>query len=236
MSPNAELLEMVARALGPLKYKNVYVGGATTHLLISDPSAPGVTPTSDVDVVVDVSSAVEFSVHLGAELRKLGMKEDTSEDAPLCRWKIGSVTVDIMSPNADVLGFSNRWYPTVLSHCESRTVGEVEILVIDAATFLATKIEAYNDRGRGDLLASKDIEDIIAVLDGRPELASELAEREEPLRHFIAHTLDSWKQEDAFAYAVEGYLQADEERIPQLFMRIESIISACRKSSSVQNS
>jgi len=231
MKSNAELLEDVALALAPLPYGRVFVGGATTHLFISDVAAPGVSPTNDVDVVVNVQSAVEFSVHLGEQLRRLGFQEDTSEDAPLCRWKVQGTTVDIMTPNEQILGFSNRWYGIALQRSETHTVGDLEIQVIDAVTFLGTKIEAFNNRGKDDFLASKDIEDIIAVLDGRPELSSELEGREPELLAFIAASLSAWTGRSDFGYAIEGYLQSDEERIPPLKLRIDSIISACRKGS-----
>ena len=229
MRSNAQLLEHVARALAPLSYSSVFVGGATTHLFISDLAAPGVTPTNDVDVVVDVESPVEFSVHLGDQLRRLGFREDTSEGAPLCRWKIQGATVDIMSPNEQILGFSNRWYPLVLQHAETHRVGDLEIQVVDAVTFLGTKIEAFNNRGKGDFLASKDIEDIIAVLDGRPELNSELEGREPELLSSIAASLSAWKAKSDFGYAIEGYLQADEDRIPALKARIDTLISTARR-------
>lgn len=229
MKDNAQLLAEVAQALAPLPYRKVFLGGATTHLLISDVAAPGVTPTNDVDVVVDVGSAVEFSVHLSEHLRRLGLREDTSEGAPLCRWKVHSTTVDIMSPNEQVLGFSNRWYPLALERAETRMAGDIKIEVVDAVTFLGTKIEAFANRGRGDFLASKDIEDIIAVLDGRPELLSELDGREPALLASIAASLASWKAQSDFDYAIEGYLQADEERIPALKARIDAIISVCQR-------
>jgi hypothetical protein len=229
MATNQELLEHVALALRTLSFKNVFVGGATTHLLISDPSAPGVSPTTDVDIVIDVSSPVAFAVQLRDELRRLGLKEDTSEGAPLCRWRVGGVTVDIMSPNADVLGFSNRWYPTALAHCQTTTVGGVDIQVIDAVSFLATKIEAYGDRGKGDFLASKDIEDIIAVLDGRPELTEELTSREPEVLQFISQHLAEWIDLDDFNYAAEGYLRADEQRVPLFRERVQAILTACQK-------
>ena len=39
---------------------------------------------------------------------------------------------------------------------------------------VATKIEAFHGRGDGDYLASSDFEDIIRLIDGRPELVDEI--------------------------------------------------------------
>jgi hypothetical protein len=48
-----------------------------------------------------------------------------------------------------------------------------------------TKFEAYSDRGRGDMLASHDLEDIINVVDGRPGLLEEVANAPTELRTYL---------------------------------------------------
>ncbi len=224
----SEMLARVAVKMQALPWKTVYVGGATTHLLVTDSTAPLVSPTVDVDVLVDIESPVEFQVQLSQALRALGAKEDTSEGAPLCRWIVGEVTVDVMSPNSSVLGFSNSWYPEVLAQCEEHQLKGTSILLIDALSFLATKIEAFEGRGKGDFLASKDVEDIIAVLDGRPELLEEMRERSPQLKEFIAEHLEQWIANPDFEYAMQGYLQENVERIPLLKNRITQLIAAAR--------
>ena len=41
--------------------------------------------------------------------------------------------------------------------------------------FIATKLEAFHGRGGGDIVASHNLEDIIAVAEGRPEIVGEVA-------------------------------------------------------------
>jgi hypothetical protein len=48
-----------------------------------------------------------------------------------------------------------------------RTQGFVQTLA-DGACFLATKLEAFEDRGRRDYLESHDFEDVLSVVDGSP--------------------------------------------------------------------
>jgi len=219
-----EMLRRVAQLTVELPWKSVYVGGATTHLLITDPVAPPVTPTNDVDLVVDVRSPVEFVVQLRNRLMALGAVEDTSENAPLCRWKVGEISLDVMSPDEAVLGFSNHWYHQALEKCTRASVGGLEIRVIDAVTFLATKVEAFNGRGRGDFLRSKDIEDIIAVVDGRPELGDELSVREEEVRRYLSEHFGRWLLLTPFLYAIEGYLQSHAERIDLVLARLKNFL------------
>ncbi len=54
-----------------------------------------------------------------------------------------------------------------------------------APCFLATKFEAFYSRGGGDYLLSKDIEDILAVVDGRLELIEELRRYDRDVREFV---------------------------------------------------
>jgi len=55
--------------------------------------------------------------------------------------------------------------------------GGLTIHAISAPYFLGTKIEAFRGRGKGDYFASRDLEDMIAVVDGRASLLDELQSR-----------------------------------------------------------
>ena len=106
--PNRALFESVVHLLAPMLEELVFVGGCTTGLFITDPAAGGIRPTRDVDAIVDVTSYAEYTA-LAERLRELGLHEDTTQGAPLCRWRDDHLIVDIMPTDASVLGFSNRW-------------------------------------------------------------------------------------------------------------------------------
>jgi hypothetical protein len=91
---NVDLLERVAAKLGHLRERIVFLGGATTSLFLTDPAAPPMRPTDDVDVIVEVASTMEYKTTLRGELLALGCKEDV--DGPNCRWIIDSVKLDVM--------------------------------------------------------------------------------------------------------------------------------------------
>ena len=40
----------------------------------------------------------------------LGLREDSREGAPVCRWLLDDLVIDIMPTRGDILGFSCRWY------------------------------------------------------------------------------------------------------------------------------
>jgi hypothetical protein len=104
-----DMLMAVARVLNRLPQPVVYTGGATISLYLDALSARDMRPTDDVDCVVEVTSQREY-YQLAAILRDLGLSEDTSPGAPLCRWLCAGVKLDVMPVDPQVLGFGNRWY------------------------------------------------------------------------------------------------------------------------------
>jgi hypothetical protein len=102
-----ELLELAAEALGPLLGEVVFVGGATVTLWISDPGAPTVRPTKDVDVVVEVATRSAFH-GFEARLRQRRFVE-VQEDGVICRWRhLSGLILDAMPSEPGILGFANR--------------------------------------------------------------------------------------------------------------------------------
>src|SRR5215472_1762226 len=106
---NLELLAETARLLEPILGQLAFVGGATTTLLITDPAASAVRTSYDVDAIAAIASYPAY-MEFSARLRELGFTEDTSQDAPLCRWRHDKIIFDLMPVDSSVLGFSNRWY------------------------------------------------------------------------------------------------------------------------------
>jgi hypothetical protein len=174
--PNRALFESVVQLLAPVLDELVFVGGCTTGLFITDPAAGGVRPTKDVDAIVDVTSYAQYAA-LSERLRALGLAEDTTPGAPLCRWRQSNLIVDVMPVNEHVLGFSNRWYATAIETAQTLDVAGHEVQVVTPALFVATKLEAFHGRGDDDVVASHDLEDIIAVVDGRQDLRAKLPRR-----------------------------------------------------------
>jgi hypothetical protein len=77
---NIRMVIHVARHLGDLREKVVFLGGCATGLLITDPAMPEVRITNDVDVIVEITSRLEY-YRLEEELRKRGFHEDMNNNA-----------------------------------------------------------------------------------------------------------------------------------------------------------
>lgn len=184
--PNLAKVELIAAVLGPLREHLVFVGGCATGLLLTDPAAAPVRVTFDVDLVVQVEALRAYH-GIEKEFAQLGFTRDMTQDAPICRWKYRGLEVDLMPTQTKILGFANRWYPLAVQTAQPMTLPSgAMIQLIAAPAFVATKFEAHADRGRGDLLASHDLEDIVNVIDGRPGLFDEVVSAESELRSYLA--------------------------------------------------
>lgn len=186
MSDNSvDMLMAVARVLNRLPQPVVYTGGATISLYLDALSARDMRPTDDVDCVVEVTSQREY-YRLSATLRDLGLSEDTSSSAPLCRWLCEGVKLDVMPVDPQVLGFGNRWYERgVADAIDFNLPNGIEIKIFALAYLLASKIEAFSSRGHNQFYFSKDFEDIITLFNGCPNLIAEIAASEVEVRTFI---------------------------------------------------
>lgn len=180
----------------------------------------------DIDAIAEISTYAEY-VQFGARLGDLGFSEDATEGAPVCRWVRQSVILDLMPLDESILGFSNRWYRAAIPAAEThRIAADLDVRIVSAPYFIATKLEAFRGRGQGDIVASKDLEDIVSVLDGRPTLIVEVenspAELIAFLRAGIGSLLASPRIEDALA----GYLPPDaasQSRIRLVLERLDRL-------------
>ena len=208
-NPNIEILEAAAERLKTLIKDMVFVGGCATGLLLTDPAATPVRPTIDVDVLVEVATLVEYH-WLSEQLRQLGFVEDTSKDAPICRWKTPDVILDVMPTDPDILGFGNRWFALAYKASEWTTLPSgKQIRLLPPSYFLSTKFEAFENRGGNDYVMSRDMEDIVTVLDGRPEIVSEVQESGRELKDYLTERCSMLLNERDFLDALPGHLPPD---------------------------
>lgn len=225
--PNVVMLEQVARSLGPeLCSQFVFVGGAAAGLLITDLALPAIRRTDDVDIVTNAEALADY-YRFEEQLRGLGFEQDQSPDAPVCRWRVDGVAVDLMPTQEEILGFTNRWYRMGVSTAQTVTLPSgVQIRVLRAPEFIATKLEAFYGRGGGDYLFSHDMGDIISVIDGRESLLNECRSSLSPLRAYLAAQFQHLLTERSFVDALPGHMPPDgasQARLPDLLIKIQHI-------------
>jgi len=190
LSQNLELLVGVARKIRPLLPDFVFVGGAIVELYFTDPVSERVRPTSDMDAICRVTSYTEYH-RLGDQLRELSFRQSVRDADPVYRWRSEGHVLDVMPTDPSILGFSNPWYDVALERKMSVEVaGDLVVYVPEPPVFLASKLSAHADRGREDPTTSVDLEDVVALFSGRPELAEEVQRSGPQLREWVGRHID----------------------------------------------
>ncbi|MFZ5951542.1 MAG: hypothetical protein ACOYXC_12610 [Candidatus Rifleibacteriota bacterium] len=226
ISKNEEMVLEVARSLPfNLLDQVVFLGGSVISLLITEPGFIGIRPTKDVDLIIDANRRNYHKFE--SALQAAGFKQVLDEEPPvICRWRIKSVLVDVMPCDSAILGFSIKWYSGAVKYAQKRLLEDIEIKLVTAPYFIATKIEAFLSRGKNDFMASPDMEDIITLLDGRSEIVSEIEQSEKSLQAFLIKTFTAWLSKNAFLDALPGHLPPDaasQDRLSIIFERLQAI-------------
>lgn len=144
--PNLPILTLIAKSLGTLCDSLVFVGGCATGLLLTTPRAQAIRATQDVDVVVHAVSTADYHA-MEKAVESRGFKHDLSPEAPICRWVLQGVALDLMPSQPGILGFHNRWYPLAIETATQIKLSGMDIRLITAPVFVATKFEAFHGRG-----------------------------------------------------------------------------------------
>lgn len=223
---NLEMLHHVATHLGDLIDDVVFTGGCVVSLLITDEGAPDVRPTKDVDVIIEVLSRRQY-YEFEDRLRKIGFVQDARDDNLFCGWEIEGVKVDILPTSREITGVGNPWFEVAWDRATKIGLDDhLTVRIVSAPCFVATKLVAFFDRGAEDYLASHDLEDIVAVIDGRESLTAEIRAESPELRQYISESFSSFLADERFRDSLPGHLPSDEAsqaRLPGLVEKLEEL-------------
>ena len=221
---NLAIVKEVAGAIQELKEYMVFVGGATISLYTDDPAAGEIRPTSDIDMTIRMSYTYGQWASMQERLLQLGFSPDPGGHA-LCSYKYKDISVDIMPSNEDSrLGPANRWYKIGFENIQEVQLEHEVIQILTAPCFLATKFEAFKNRG-GDYRTSHDFEDIIYVLDNRLHIVDEIDKDDPRIKAFLQTELQTimnhTSSEEILSchihpFVIEGRLQILKEKITQI--------------------
>ncbi len=222
---NRAMLEAVVDEIGDLRNDVVFVGGAVAGLLITNPGGDPIRETDDVDCIVELGSSVLSYHQIESRLHASAWKPGAQTVAgdPLCRFRKGSLILDVMPTAPEVLGFAAQWAREAISHSTLHKVGQGKIKVVSAPYFLAMKIEAFNGRGKNDYYGSHDLEDLVVVVEGRHEIVGEVRHNTtSDLQIFLADQLElMWPR--LLAEAIPGAMRGNTARIRLVEERFAAI-------------
>lgn len=134
------------------------------------------------------------------------------ESGVICRWqhRQSGLILDAMPANASILGFENRWQAEALPFAAERELPSgAWIRAVPPPYLLATKLEAFKGRGRGDFFGSADFADIVGLVDGRETLVAEVQTAAPELRRYVSEELQRLRSHARFLDGVYGALPPD---------------------------
>ena len=223
----AQLIDIALENLGDIANDMMFVGGSIVPLLFTS-SDTYFRATRDVDCVIDVKALVDY-YKFTDRLKQVGFKEISEENAPICRWRKDDCIIDVM-PTTGIIGFTNPWYASAFRHPEIHTVTkDISVKVISAVYFIATKLEAFTNRGNNDFIGSHDMEDIISVIECRPEIIDEILYSEQEVKGFIVNKFKEFCENFRFLNDIIGHCNPDPidldnvDKVQQRILHIASI-------------
>lgn len=220
---NLHTVAKIAKALKGLKEEMIFVGGAVISLYTDDMAAEEIRPTYDIDLAIHLLNYGEW-VSLQEKLNDLGFFPNPNGNA-ICNYLYDKVEVDIMPAENSPIGPSNKWYGIGMKDLWLTEVEGINIKILSAPCYLATKFEAFNNRG-SDYRTSHDFEDIIYVLDNRTNIVNEIKNSNKLIQEFLISeftkisTLPS--SEEIFSVHIHPLIVHD--RLPILLEKVTKII------------
>jgi predicted nucleotidyltransferase len=221
---NLGIVEQVAKGLQELKDKMVFVGGAIISLYTDDPAAEEIRPTADIDMTINLANYAEWA-QMQERLAELEFYPDPQGQS-ICSYKFQEIAIDIMPANDSSIGVSNIWYKPGFKYLQRTELQDgTSINILPAPYFLATKLEAFKDRGNNDYYGSHDFEDIIYLIDNRTTIVEEIVTSDEDVRAYIKTEVTNIKNhpqaEEILAMHIHPLIR--EERFKMLMEKIELI-------------
>jgi hypothetical protein len=164
-----ERLARVHAAFLTAGLEHAFVGAGVLPLYLSDALRAWAEQTHDVDVVVAGRTRAAFRA-AERRLEAVGLRHDTREGAPICRWTLEDVQVDVLPEEPGILGLQGALFPQAFAarHPTAARDG-LEIPVVPLPWFAGLKARAYLDRGAADPWASKDLDDLLLLLEDHGE-------------------------------------------------------------------
>lgn len=203
-------IKVVYDALEELADEVVFVGGATVALYADRPSGEA-RPTDDVDILVELIHHQGYAA-IEERLRSKGFTNDI-ESGVICRYRVQGIIVDVMPTGENILGFTNSWYEQGYATAVPYALDEhYRIRIFQPVYFLATKMEAFNNRGGGDGRWSSDFEDLVYILNNRNAIWDELQTADTVVKAYLKEQFRLLLENEYFDEWISVHLERSEQR------------------------
>ncbi len=220
---NLDVIYKVAVGLGDLNDKTAFVGGAVVGLYANDSAADEVRETYDIDISLEIISPARLE-ELRQILKAKGFKQ-SADDKIMCRFRYEDIKVDVMSTNEIGWAPGNRWFACGFKLLEKIIIKNKTINILPLSYFLASKFDAFHERGAKDPRTSKDFEDIIYILDNRTDIADIIINSPDDVKPYLKEELKQIISNIVLQEAILGNLniETQTERFERIMNNLKKI-------------
>lgn len=213
----------VAHALGELNRGVVFVGGAMMSMYIDDAAAEDIRPTKDLDLTFQITTVGKLE-ELRQQLVQKGFIQ-SHEDNVICRFRFDDLLIDVMSTQAVGWAPSNRWFMPGFEKAYSLDLDGTIIRLMPLPYFLASKMEAFFDRGVHDLYASHDYEDILYIFNYSTGVVQEVQQTGGEVGHYLKECVVGMMNDERIRSAMPAHLfyETADERLAIIMEKMKAI-------------
>lgn len=222
---NRQAIIKIAKALGELSSEVVFVGGAIVSLYIDDPAAEDIRPTKDLDLTFKITTTGKLEALREALIQKGFIQ--THEDDVICRFRFDDLLIDVMSTHAVGWAPSNRWFMPGFEKSFSVELDDVTIQLMPLPYLLASKMEAFFDRGIQDLYASHDLEDILYIFNYTTNIVEQVSIRDGEVTTYLKRCADRIMNDAKICEVIPAHLfyETADERMEIILEKMKRIVS-----------
>jgi predicted nucleotidyltransferase len=183
-----------------------------------------VRPTKDVDISTEIASIGELEKLREDLIRKRFVQK--SDDDVICRFHYEDVTIDVMSTKRVGWTPSDKWFKSGFEQSEEINIENTCIRILPLAYFLATKFNAFHDRGGNDACTSHDFEDITYILDNRVDLPEIISKASADVKEYLESKFLAIIEKSALQEALQGnlYYETRSIRYDMIIEKLKRIV------------
>lgn len=148
------------------------------------------------------------------------------EDKVVCRFRYEDVLVDVMATEQVGWAPANRWFKLGFGLAYDYELDELNIRLLPLPYFLATKFDAFFDRGINDLFASHDFEDIVYLLNHTSDITHQVVNSEITVKSYLMECASKIISNSAMQEAIIGnlYYEAQNQRFELIMSKLKKIV------------
>jgi len=176
-------------------------------LYIDDSGAEDIRPTKDIDLAFRIFTLNDLE-RLREQLNRRGFWEAVDSQV-ICRFQYEDLWVDVRSVKPVGWAFGNRWFLLGFDHAINVRLDDIEICILSLPFFLASKFDAFFERGIKDVYASTDLEDILYLIVHTSDFLDQVSLAPAEAKTYLAQFLHRILNKPEVLNAITGHLFFD---------------------------